>query len=168
MDFSEDLMSLFRGWLRSEALKWRGIPGMQTEDFEQIGWIGLWEATQTYQPERGPFPAWAYRVMRKRMVDAARGATREKHRMLNTATDWDVVGFIGTWDRDDEDKDFDESNLWRWLWSLSSPVERQVLTALREGLGITQGAQALGISRKRFDNALQRLRRKARLERQVS
>lgn len=166
MVFNEAVMQPFRGWVHAEAHKWRGVPGMAVDDFVQVGWIGLWEATTLYDSTRGAFAPFAYRVMKRRMVDAARGAMRDKHQVLNGAASWDHISPLAA---PDERDDAERGPLAEYLWQLASPVERRVLTALWAGHGITEGAQALGISRKSFDNALQRLRRKARRpERQVS
>lgn len=42
-------------------------PGYDEEDVVQHGLFGLWEAAVSYNPNRGPFGAWAGRRIRWRM-----------------------------------------------------------------------------------------------------
>ena len=54
------------------------IPGMAPDDTEQEARIALWLACRSYNPERGKFPAYASMVIRARLTDLLRAATRDK------------------------------------------------------------------------------------------
>ena len=56
----------------------------------------------------------------------------------------------------------EEDRLFQELEKMLSPMERKVLSEVRQGKDYLEAANALGISPKSADNALQRVRRKAR------
>lgn len=54
------------------------IPGLERQDVEQEAMVALWNAARTYNPDAGAkFTTWAERVIRARLVDVLRTATRQ-------------------------------------------------------------------------------------------
>jgi RNA polymerase sigma-H factor len=76
---------------------WRVRPpfGYEREDLAQEARIGLIAAIRAWQPERGPFPAFADRCVTNQVVLAAQAAGRHKHQILSRAVSWQ-----GAWTTD--------------------------------------------------------------------
>jgi RNA polymerase sporulation-specific sigma factor len=76
---------------RYERLIWRVVwslhppPGCEREDLAQEARIGLLAAIRAWQPQRGPFPAFAARCVRNQALLAVKGAARHKHQFLTRA-----------------------------------------------------------------------------------
>ncbi len=76
---------------RYERLIWRVVwslhplPGCEREDLAQEARIGLLAAIRAWQPERGPFPAFAVRCVRNQALLAVKAAARHKHQFLTRA-----------------------------------------------------------------------------------
>jgi RNA polymerase sporulation-specific sigma factor len=78
--------------LRSyDGLVWRVVwslhppPGCEREDLAQEARIGLLAAIRAWQPQRGPFPAFAARCVRNQALLAVKAAARHKHQFLTRA-----------------------------------------------------------------------------------
>jgi RNA polymerase sporulation-specific sigma factor len=78
--------------LRSyDLLVWRVVwslhppPGCEREDLAQEARIGLLAAIRAWQPQRGPFPAFAARCVRNQALLAIKAAARHKHQFLTHA-----------------------------------------------------------------------------------
>lgn len=165
----EALMQTFRPWVRGVAAQWRSVPGLGVDDLEQAAWLGLVEAAQSFQAGHLPFSSFAMGVMRRRIMDIVRGAGRVKHQPLTHAEallnedgeEWRQL----TGRRLLEDEVIDRANVADVLTTLRSalgPMERLVLGCVLDGMGPSEGASHLGLTYKAYDNALQRMRRKAR------
>ncbi len=76
---------------RYERLIWRVVwslhppPGCEREDLAQEARIGLLAAIRAWQPQRGPFPAFAARCVRNQALLAVKVAARHKHQFLTRA-----------------------------------------------------------------------------------
>src|SRR6516164_6917965 len=76
---------------RYERLIWRSVwslhlpPGCEREDLAQEARIGLLAAIRAWQPERGPFPAFASHCVRNQALLAVKAAARHKHQFLTRA-----------------------------------------------------------------------------------
>lgn len=74
-----------------ERLIWRVVwslrppPGCEREDLAQEARIGLLAAIRAWQPQRGPFPAFAARCVRNQALLAVNAAARHKHQFLTRA-----------------------------------------------------------------------------------
>jgi RNA polymerase sigma factor (sigma-70 family) len=82
-------LGAWRRWQRAKAIEER-MPEVQRiarrvvhlfthhiliEDLEQSGYLGLVSAANTYDPRRGPFPAYAYWRIRGEMIDSQKRRT---------------------------------------------------------------------------------------------
>jgi RNA polymerase sporulation-specific sigma factor len=76
---------------RYERLIWRVVwslhppPGCEREDLAQEARIGLLAAIRAWQPQRGPFPAFARHCVRIQALLAVKAAGRHKHQFLTHA-----------------------------------------------------------------------------------
>lgn len=164
----EEWMAVFWPWVRSLAHQWRDVPGLEPADVEQAAWLGLAEALRTYCAIQGAFEPWARGVMRRRMVDAIKGAQRVKHQPLAQAealVDANGREKYSTVMPDPLDQLVDHDRL-RWFMQVLvqalSPLELRVLRVMIRGGTLRDSAAWAGISPKMFDNTRQRVRRKAR------
>lgn len=60
------------------------------EEYYQIGLIALWEAKESFQPEKGPFLPYAYTIVRGRMLDFLK---KEKKRECEKPTPIEKMTF---------------------------------------------------------------------------
>ncbi len=153
------------------------VVGLEHEDLQQEGLLGLFYAIRHFRSEQGvPFQAFADLCVSRRIVSAVIRATRKKQQPLNTAfslyqsgsDEQDNQPFIGrlvdhgavnpeSWVMEQESTEKWTALLNRRLTAL----EREVLGRYLSGFTYQQIAVQLGRSPKSIDNALQRVRAKA-------
>jgi len=132
------------------------IPGADRQDVEQEALIALWEACRSYDPDRGPFQPYAATVIRRRLVDAVKSATRHKALVLTTsARDRDLPHLHQVTDRCETNEEIRQvleaiTRLTAW--------ERHCVIGTASGLTYAE----IGGPAKRVDNTLHRARRKLR------
>jgi RNA polymerase sigma factor (sigma-70 family) len=122
------------------------LPGQDRDDVRQKALIALWEAARRYDPAKGSFPAFARVVIRNHLIDAIDKANRANHRLL-----------------DDAARDIDTPVI---------ETERGQLALILDALPRLSELERASLARslngepttgdKRFDNALQRARKKLR------
>lgn len=153
------------------------VVGLEHEDLQQEGLLGLFYAIRHFRAEQGvPFQAFADLCVSRRIVSAVIRATRKKQQPLNTAfslyqsgsDEQDNQPFIGrlvdhgavnpeSWVMEQESTE-------KWTALLNhrlTALEREVLGRYLSGFTYQQIAVQLGRSSKSIDNALQRVRAKA-------
>ncbi len=165
----ETLMPAFRAWVRHFAGTWRGVVGYEPEDWEQIAWMGLADAARVYQPDRATFAVWAQRVMQRRVLDAVRQARRHKSQPLACSEplqnvqgeEWRILRSAPSVAETVVNREWWRDRL-STLHQQLTPLERRVLGCLVNDCGPTDSARCLGVSYRTVDNALQRIRKKAR------
>lgn len=168
----DDLMPHFAPWIQRTIGRWR-LPGVSSDDLWQVAWIGLWQATLQYQSDYGlNFRSWATKVMRRRLAEFARASLRVKHQMLSLALSMDVADWIEhpltrhtTSVASPEDKVIEKENALERaniLLNGLSAYELQVAQQMIRRVPLSDGAHQLGVGYKSYDNAVQRVRRKAR------
>ena len=142
--------------------------GLEQEDLVQEGMIGLFSAVQSYRAEGGAsFRTYALLCIRRRILSAAKSASRKKHIPLNNYVSLDdeanaqsaaLTNVINP-----EDMIVCREN----IGALKDVVEKR-LTTLERGIlslyvsGITYAgiAQVFHVSIKSVDNSLQKIRKK--------
>ena len=128
------------------------------EDLVQEGFLSLVMASSSYDPGRGPFVAFARRCARNRMISYLR---RLRPPLFFTDEEMAELAFEP---RPDEEIDLALAR--NSLFSLLSPFELACIEAyLYTGSG-TGAAELLGWAPKRVENALTRIRGKARFLRE--
>lgn len=99
-----------------QRVVWRVKPprGCEREDLAQEARIGLIAAIRAWQPERGPFPAFADRCVTNQTLLAVEAAARKKHQILSRAV---------SLDREDVPYSYDEgTHEWLRLDLLDKPT----------------------------------------------
>ncbi|MGP7818125.1 sigma-70 family RNA polymerase sigma factor [Niallia sp. 01092] len=62
------------------------------EEFVQLGLISIWEASHTFQPEKGKYSSYLYRHMWGRFVDELKKRTKEQERYVHPEEEfWSVI-----------------------------------------------------------------------------
>lgn len=171
----------YKNLVRSKA-KSMFILGADGEDLIQEGMIGLFKAVRDYDMGRdASFYTFAELCISRQMYTAVQASKRQKHLPLNTYVSLDC----GSAAQDDEGKEgrtlaelladraelspeelfLDKERaafLERAIEAELSDFERQVLELSMTGMGYVQIAKVLGRDEKATDNALQRVKMKAR------
>lgn len=168
----DDLMPHFAPWIQKTVNRWR-LPGVSSEDLWQVAWLGLWQAALQYQPDYGlNFRSWALKIMRRRLAEFARAALRVKHQMLSLALSMDAEGWVEhpttrhtTTVLSPEDEVIEKETVvarMNALFAGLSAYEVRVARQMIKRIPLSDGAHQLGVGYKSYDNAVQRIRKKAR------
>lgn len=146
------------------------LAGGDSEDLLQEGMIGLLCAMREFQPDGGAsFHTYAELCIRRRIISAARSASRQKHAPLN-----DGVSLEDYLEREEyhaslypgrsaEDQVLDQEWKTDFLTAYSrflSEFESRILEDYLDGLSYAEIAENCGRSEKSIDNAVQRIRKK--------
>ena len=152
------------------------ILGADREDLVQEGMIGLFKAIGSYEAGKGAsFRTFAELCVNRQMLSAIKVASRKKNLVLNSA--FSLESPMGTDEgspslgemlpagqESDPEKALILQELEQTLLSgggkLFSPMEKQVLELMLQGLDYRKIAQKLEKSPKQIDNAIQRVRGK--------
>jgi len=159
-------------WARFEARNWY-IPGADFDDVLQHARVGLWEASRSFDGSRGSvFKSFAGLCMRREIITALKTAQRMKHGPLNDSIrhgvnddgeDVEVVDLLGSSEGDPLRCVIAREELERItavVWGDMTPLERQALIGLANGMSYDEIEATLGVAHKTVDNAIQRARRK--------
>lgn len=176
-DAAAYILDKYKGMVRGKA---RGLylVGGESEDLIQEGMIGLFEAIQSYDPQKdASFYSFAVLCVSRQMYTAVKAAARKKHTPLNTYVSLDQDS------QDQEGQDMlslyadalsgvsaedlfiDKENtaiLKHEIMEALSPMEQKVLKLYLKGINYTEIADMLQISNKSVDNALQRIKNKSK------
>lgn len=166
---AETLLQLYRPLVQSIV---RGfyLPGGEPEDTFQVGMIGLWQAVLRYNPQhQASFATFARLCIRRQLLTALKHARRwSRFGFVMPTEEQDTEGWL---DRlaDPTPSVLDELIALEQAGSLDegfkrslSTLEERVLELYIQRLSYQQIAQRLGCSFKAVDNALMRIKRKAR------
>lgn len=167
----QDLLTHFEPMMIRLVYRIEG-PEADRDDLMQAGAMGLWYACLTYDASRGvPFTNWAWMQVHARIGDAVKALQRGKHRILTYARSLDGGDEHG-YGYDDiasggdfteaVDAAFDGEPRIRAFVADLSPLERRVLAARYVGTPAHHIARTWQVPYKQIDNALQRIRSKAR------
>ena len=148
----------------------RYLAGGDRDDLIQEGMIGLYKAIRDFEPDRdAKFITFAGLCINRQMIKAIESSTRMKNQPLNESvelTEEEIGGssapayplnpesILIEQERTDERMEKIFINL--------SPMEREVLQLFLDGMGYREIAQSLDRTPKQIDNAIQRIRKKAR------
>lgn len=152
------------------------LSGGDSEDLLQEGMIGLLSAIREFDPDGGSsFRAFAELCIRRRVISAARSASRQKHAPLNDGLSLEqlrsgesqhILDQLSA--RSPEELVLDRTWADEYLAACSrylSDFENRILMDYLRGLSYAEMAQRCGRSEKSIDNAIQRIRKK--LARQI-
>ncbi|MCX7992763.1 MAG: sigma-70 family RNA polymerase sigma factor [Fimbriimonadales bacterium] len=164
---AEQVMTLFQPLVQSVAGRFY-MPYCDPEDVSQVALIGLWRAVLCFDPERkSGFAAFARVCIRRQILSELKRMQRlhlpafslsgEEHcRWLEQLPDpkQSLIEYFSELEAAQCQREFLESRL--------SPLESQVVTLYQQQLTYREIAERIGCSPKAVDNALARVKRKAR------
>ena len=155
----ENHLIAFLPLVRSWARRLCGGDEAFREDLIQEGLVAILKGLDAFSPERGPLPPFLGACVRNRLLSALRRYRRERRVLLFGEIPPEVERNVSE----------DAPGTWEWEGDLErlrthlSEKEAVVLAAYLEGGSVAKATGLLRWSRKEVDNALQRVRRKARL-----
>ncbi len=165
------LSARYAGLVRAKAARFAGPSAPEQEDLLQEGFLALYAAALTYDPQAGAsFATYAGVCVYNRMADAARRHHSPGNRTLNESLPLDAAGSLPAAPGPEGQYELKESFLltWRQWEELLSPLERQALGLFLSGCPRDQVQARAGMDQKVFDNALYRVRAKLRKLRELS
>ena len=152
------------------------LAGGDSEDLLQEGMIGLLSAMREFDLSPGPgasFRTYAQLCIRRRVISAARNASRLKHSPLNDSVSLDEIlsdenrsdsPLAGRqFDRSPEDQLLAREREGDFIAVYArylSPFENKILKYYLDGCSYREIAKYCGRSEKSVDNAVQRIRKK--------
>ena len=147
------------------------LAGGDSEDLLQEGMIGLLSAIREYDPDGGSsFRSFAELCIRRRVISAARSASRQKHAPLNDGLSLEQLQsgesqqvFERVFVPSAEELVLDRTSIDDFIAANSrflSEFETDILTDYLSGSSYAEMAQRAGRSEKSIDNAVQRIRKK--------
>jgi len=92
---TEELLRRYQPLLRATTHRFRLPAGIDRDDIAQEARIGFLRAIRCWQPERGPFAAFARRCVRNQVLHALDSAGAEKHKLLSHAVALDTTPLCG-------------------------------------------------------------------------
>ncbi len=156
------LLSRYSALLHRLSVQYSGVSSLEAEDLAQEGMLGLLSAVQAYHPgNEAAFGTFACACMRNRMLSAVRCAQGTP--LLLDDPDKPPVAEAAAATDDPElllVRREELESLRAHLHATLTDLEYRVLMRYLGSYSYEEIAQALHISRKTVDNALQRLRRK--------
>ena len=147
------------------------LAGGDSEDLLQEGMIGLLSAIREFNPDSGSsFHSFAELCIRRRVISAARSASRQKHAPLNDGLSLEQLQSGESQHllhqliaRSPEELILDQAWADSFMAACSrylSDFENRILTDFLNGLSYEEMARRSGRSAKSVDNAIQRIRKK--------
>ena len=149
------------------------LAGGDSEDLLQEGMIGLLSAMREFDLDGASFRTYAQLCIRRRVISAARSASRLKHSPLNDSVSLDEIlsdenrsdsPLAGRqFDRSPEDQLLAREREGDFIAAYArylSPFEIRILKFYRDGCSYREIASKSGRSEKSVDNAVQRIRKK--------
>lgn len=147
------------------------LAGGDSEDLLQEGMIGLLSAIREFDPDSASsFHSFAELCIRRRVISAARSASRQKHAPLNDGLSLEQLQSGESRQMLDsvcvpsaEDHVLEKTRTEDLIAASSrflSDFERNILMDYLDGLSYGEMAQKRGRSEKSIDNAVQRIRKK--------
>jgi len=144
------------------------IMGADSEDIVQEGMIGLFNAIRNYDAKKdASFETYANLCISHQILNALKIASRKKHAPLNFYVSLDIDDSeLNLIDKNSPEKLFilkeDGQSIISALYSILSSLETAVLELYLNGASHSEIAKALDKNEKSIDNAIQRIRNKAR------
>jgi RNA polymerase sporulation-specific sigma factor len=163
------LFRIYRSPIYSIASRYFA-PGCDHDDFLQEATIGFLKAIRDFQAARGEFSAFARLCVRRQVVTFVKTATRQKHISLNRAASLDaplwetgesLLGRIPSPQTVVSDS-LHGIEFINDLWARCTDLERGVLTRYHQGYTFEEIATEIGVHSKAVDNAIWRVKLKAR------
>jgi RNA polymerase sporulation-specific sigma factor len=147
-------------------------PGWERDDLIQEATIGFFKAVRDFKGDRGSFASFVDLCVRRQVITFIKTATRQKHAALNYAISMDTPIFedsdetlfnrLGAGDQPDLEEASEAHAFLSTLWARCSSLERGVLSLYSKGYSFVEMGLELGVHWKSIDNAIWRVKVKAR------
>jgi RNA polymerase sporulation-specific sigma factor len=147
-------------------------PGWDRDDLIQEATIGFFKAVRDFKEHRGSFASFVDLCVRRQIITFIKTATRQKHAALNHAVSMDMPIFedsdetlitrLSTGGLANSGEVSDTLEFLSTLWGRCSDLERGVFSMYSKGYSFTEMAWELGVRLKSIDNAVWRVKVKAR------
>lgn len=147
-------------------------PGSDRDDLLQEATIGFFKAIRDFKGDRGTFGAFAELCVRRQIITFIKTATRQKHAALNWAASLDapifadsdepLIGRLAATETPIIELDTDNTEFLDALSQRCSGLERGVLSMYSRGYKFEEMAYELGVHWKAIDNAVWRVKVKAK------
>ena len=167
------LLQKYKGLVRKKV-KMFYLDGGDEDDLIQEGMIGLFKAIRDFDAEKNAsFKTFANLCVERQLLSAIRADSRKKHQPLNT--------YIPLFHESEENRSLEEKlageeaspedlymkkvhmeQFLRALEEVLSPMEKEVFALCREDLSYTEIAEQIHKTPKAIDNAIQRIKAKAK------
>lgn len=171
----ELIMSNYKHLVLSRARAYF-IIGAESDDLIQEGMFGLFKAVRDFDKDKNQsFAPFADLCIRRQLITALKGATRQKHSPLNgyvslnkpvydEDSERTMQDMLGTGRVDDPEalliSKEKYQDIRKKLDTLLSDFEKKVLSAYLSGYSYRDIAQSISATPKSVDNALQRIKKK--------
>jgi RNA polymerase sporulation-specific sigma factor len=147
--------------LTREARKLAYGNAFTADDLIQEGVLAAISALESYDPDRGSLGGYVRICARNRMISYLRRNGHESP-TEDGILDERISGGAGAENSGERQEMIERREILRALLDRLSPFEADVLDAYLRGAGLSGASKILGCDRKKVDNALQRIRHKAR------
>ena len=142
-----------------------GLPGMESDDIIQEGFLGLMKAVKLYHSEKSSFKTFSKICIDSSMLTAARSALSQKNSPLSnyTSIDDSEVAMVDYISLDPEQSVLAQEQIDGIMAKIATaltPLEQQTLKLYLAGHSYFEISKLLSTTSKAVDNALQRVRRK--------
>ncbi|BCW96790.1 MAG: sigma-70 family RNA polymerase sigma factor [Fimbriimonadales bacterium] len=165
---AEQVLTLFRPLAQSVAGRFY-MPNHDPEDVCQIALMGLWRAVQCFDPQRkAGFAAFARVCIRRQILSELKRALRWTAPIVSLSGEEEGRSWLEQLPdpRQNLYEQMSEQETWQrqreFLATRLSPLEAQVVALYQQQFTYREIAERLGCSPKAVDNALARIKRKAR------
>jgi RNA polymerase sporulation-specific sigma factor len=165
---AEQVLTLFRPLAQSVAGRFF-VPSYEPEDMCQIALMGLWRAVLCFDPQRkAGFAAFARVCIRRQILSELKRAQRWAVPVVSLSDEADGQAWLEQLPdpRQNLYEQLSEREMTQrqreFLTTQLSPLEAQVVALYQQQLTYREIAERLGCSPKAVDNALARIKRKAR------
>lgn len=156
-----ELIKRFRPFVEKIASHYFGV-SLESDDIVQEGMLALLSAAYSYLPGKSAaFTTYSAVCISNRLRSLVKSEAGKKNSPLNSYVPLDDIEIAA--DSDPVNKvlaDEAAKNLSEMIDSELSAMERKVLSCMIAGMSYKEAGNALGISEKSVNNALQRLRNK--------
>ena len=169
---AEDILARRYGRVVKMRARSLFLVGGDREDLIQEGMMGLLSAIRTYSADAGiPFAAYAEICIKRRLLNAIKSATRQKHSLLNHSLSLQSPQVESFAERNAAQRDLEESLVNEEFFleqkqqfaEILSAFEFKVLELFLEGRSYQEMADLLSKPQKSIDNAVQRIRKKLQI-----
>ena len=159
-----EIVFRYLSMVRYMATKY-GLPGMESDDIIQEGFLGLMKAIKLYQAEKGSFKTFSKICIHSSMTTAARFALSQKNSPLSnyTSIDESETAMVDHLSLDPQQNVLVGEQLEEIMAKIAmvlTPLEQQTLKLYLAGHSYFEISKLLSTTSKAVDNALQRVRRK--------